>query len=181
MTSTVFNLMDRLGFDSSRRNESNTKYATYMLNNQFGASKSDDHVKFATLAPTINFRGTVGGLPGSAVDYDSLLVIKTEQQRAFEKLQLIQRPFATVPYLGRGASDPVLESRLQQGEMATDKKSVSTVMDKPYTIHKDFPMVSSLKERIADAAFSVEEAALSGWVRGGQSSREEVAFQSSKN
>jgi hypothetical protein len=54
-------------------------------------------------------------------------------------------------------------------------------MDKPYTIHKDFPMVSSLKERIADAAFSVEEAALSGWVRGGQSSREEVAFQSSKN
>ena len=77
MTSVLFNLMDRLGTDSSRRNESNTKYATYMLANQFGASKSDDHVKFATLNPKINFRGTVGGLPGSAVDYDSLLVIKT--------------------------------------------------------------------------------------------------------
>ena len=176
MTSVVFNLMDRLGVDSSRRNESNTKYATYMLNNEFGASKSDDHVKFATLNPKINFRGTVGGLPGSAVDYDSLLLIKTEQQRAFEKLQLIQRPFATVPYLGRGASDPVLESRLQQGELATDKKSVSTIMDKPYTDHKSFPMVSSLKDRVTNAAFSVEEAALNGWVRGGQSSREEVTF-----
>ena len=52
MTSTIFNFMDRLGFDSSRRNESNTKYANYMLDNQFSASKSDDHVKFATLNPT---------------------------------------------------------------------------------------------------------------------------------
>ena len=176
MTSTILNFMDRLGFDSSRRNESNTKYANYILDNQFSASKSDDHVMFATLNPTINFRGTVGGLPASAVDYDSLLVIKTEQQRAFEKLQLIQRPFATVPYLGRGASDPVMESRLQQGETANDKKSVSTVMDKPYTEHKDFPMMSSLKDRVTNAAFSVEEAALSGWVRGGQSSREETVF-----
>lgn len=176
MTSVVFNLMDRLGMDSSRRNESNTKYATYMLSNQFGASKSDDHVKFATLNPKINFRGTVGGLPGSAVDYDSLLLIKTEQERAFEKLQLIQRPFATVPYLGRGASDPVLESRLQQGELVNDKKSVSTIMDKPYTEQKDFPMFSSLKDRVTNATFSVEEAALNGWVRGGKSSREEVTF-----
>lgn len=176
MTSTTFNFMDRLGFDSSRRNESNTKYATYMLDNQFSSSKSDDHVKFATLNPQINFKGTVGGLPGSVVDYDSLLLIKTEQHRAFEKLQLVQRPFLTVPYLGRGASDPVLESRLQQGEVVTDKKSVSTIMDKPYTDNKDFPMVSSLKDRVTNAAFSVEEAALSGWVRGGQSSREEVTF-----
>ena len=70
----------------------------------------------------------------------------------------------------------MLESRLQQGELATDKKSVSTIMDKPYTKHKDFPMVSSLKDRVTNAAFSVEEAALNGWVRGGQSSREEVVF-----
>jgi hypothetical protein len=49
-------------------------------------------------------------------------------------------------------------------------------MDKPYTDHKSFPMVSSLKDRVTNAAFSVEEAALNGWVRGGQSSREEVTF-----
>jgi hypothetical protein len=176
MTSTVFNLMDRLGVDSSRRNESNTKYASYVLNNEFGSSSSDEHVRFATLNPTINFRGTVGGLPGSAVDYDSLLLIKADQERAFEKLQLHQRPFLTVPYLGRGATDPVMESRLQQGEVVTDKKSVSTIMDKPYTDQKDFPMMDSLKGRVTNAAFSVEEAALNGWVRGGQSSREEVVF-----
>jgi len=167
-----FNMMERLGFDTSRRNESNTKYANYMLDNQFGSSKSDDHVKFATLAPKINFRGTVGGLPGSAVDYDSLLVIKTEQQRSFEKLQLIQRPFATVPYLGRGTSDPILESRLQQGEMIYEKKSISTIADAPYVDNAAYPMMSTLKDRVTNAAYSVEEAALSGWVRGGQSSRE---------
>jgi hypothetical protein len=176
MTSTVFNMMDRLGMDSSRRNESNTKYATYMLDNQFGNSKSDDHVKFATMNPNINFRGTLGGLPGSAVDYDSLLLIKTDQERSFERLQLHQRPFLTIPYLGRGATDPVMESRLLQGEVSTDKKSVSTIMDKPYTEQKDFPMMDSLKDRVSNPVFSVEEAALNGWVRGGQSSREEVVF-----
>jgi hypothetical protein len=143
-----------------------------MLDNQYGSNKSDDHVKFATLGPKINFRGTVGGLPGSAVDYDSLLVIKTEQQRSFEKLQLIQRPFATVPYLGRGTSDPILESRLQQGEMMNEKKSITTISDAPYIDNAAFPMMSSLKDRVTNAAYSVEEAALSGWVRGGQSSRE---------
>ncbi len=176
MSSNVFNMMDRLGMDSSRRNESNSKYATYMLDNQFRSTKTDEHVKFATLSPNINFRGTVGGLPSSAVDYDSLLLIKTEQQRSFEKLQLHQRPFLTIPYLGRGASDPVLESRLQQGEVVSDKKSVSTIMDKPYTEQKDFPMLDSLKGRVNNPVFSVEEAALNGWVRGGQSSREEVVF-----
>lgn len=176
MTSTVFNMMDRLGGDSSRRNESNTKYATYMLDSQLTSSKSDEHVTFATLNPNINFKGTMGGLPGSAVDYDSLLTIKAEQERAFEKLQLHQRPFLTIPYLGKGASDPVMESRLQQGEVVTDKKSVSTIMDKPYTEHQNFPMMDSLKGRVTNPAFSVEEAALSGWVRGGQSSREEVVF-----
>jgi hypothetical protein len=166
------NMMERLGFDTSRRNESNTKFANYMLDNQFNFNKSDDHVKFATLAPKINFRGTVGGLPGSAVDFDSMLVIKTEQERAFEKLQLIQRPFATVPYLGRGTNDPVLESRLQQGEMIYEKKSIATIADAPYIDNKSYPMISTLKDRVTNAAYSVEEAALSGWVRGGQSSRE---------
>lgn len=161
-----FNLIDRLGFDNSVRNETNTKYANYMLGNYFSSSVSDDHVKFATNAPTVNFRSTLGGLPPSAVDFDSQLIIKSEQQRAYEKLQLVQRPFLTVPYLGKGASDPVLESKLMQGQWASGK--MPTTDDQI-----DFPMLSNVKERIGNPAFSVEEVAMDGWVRGGKTSREE--------
>ena len=165
-----FNLIDRLGFDNSVRNESNSKYANYVLDNQFSSSLSDDHVRFATNAPTINFRSTLGGLPPSAVDYDSLLIIKTEQQRAYEKLQLVQRPFLTVPYLGKGSADPVLESRLMQGEWASCKMATTDGQI-------DYPMLSNVKDRVANPAFSVEEVAMNGWIRGGKTSREENEYK----
>ena len=166
MTDFLFNAMGRIGVDSTQRNLSNTRYAEYTLD---GVQNGDSYVQFATSAPTINFRGTVGGgLPGSAVDFDSLLMIKAEQQRAFEKLQLVQRPFATVPYLGRGAIDPALESQLRQGEAASERKSVSTNSE---TTHVEYPIMDSVKDRVTNPNYSVEEAALDGWVRGGQASR----------
>lgn len=166
MTDFLFNAMGRIGLDSTQRNLSNTRYAEYTLDD---VQNGDSYVQFATSAPTINFRGTVGGgLPGSAVDFDSLLMIKAEQQRAFEKLQLIQRPFATVPYLGRGAIDPALESQLRQGEAASERKSESTGSE---STHVEYPIMDSVKERVTNPSYSVEEAALDGWVRGGQASR----------
>ena len=166
MTDFLFNAMGRIGLDSTQRNLSNTRYAEYTLD---GVHNGDSYVQFATSAPTINFRGTVGGgLPGSAVDFDSLLMIKAEQQRAFEKLQLVQRPFATVPYLGRGAIDPALESQLRQGEAASERKSESSGSE---MTHVEYPIMDSVKDRVTNPTFSVEEAALDGWVRGGQASR----------
>ena len=166
MTDFLFNAMGRIGLDSTQRNLSNTRYAEYTLDD---VQNGDSYVQFATSAPTINFRGTVGGgLPGSAVDFDSLLMIKADQQRAFEKLQLIQRPFATVPYLGRGAIDPALESQLRQGEAASERKSESTGSESMYV---EYPIMDSVKDRVTNPTYSVEEAALDGWVRGGQASR----------
>jgi hypothetical protein len=166
MTDFLFNAMGRIGLDSTQRNLSNTRYADYTLDD---VQNNDAYVQFATSAPTINFRGTVGGgLPGSAVDFDSLLMIKAEQQRAFEKLQLVQRPFATVPFLGRGAVDPALESQLRQGEAASERKSVSSNSE---TVYLEYPIMDSVKDRVTNPTYSVEEAALDGWVRGGQASR----------
>ena len=166
MTDFLFNNMARIGVDGSQKNLSNSRYSEHMLDKLFG---DDSHVQFATSAPTINFRGNSGGgLPGSAIDFDSLLMIKADQQRAFEKLQLIQRPFVTVPYLGRGAVNPALESQLRNGEAASERKSESTGSE---TTPVEYPIMDSVKERVTNPTFSVEEAALDGWVRGGQASR----------
>jgi hypothetical protein len=105
------------------------------------------------------------------VDYESLLLLKPEQEREFEKVQLFQRPFATVPYLGKGSCDPTVESRLQQGEMVSGMKSVSTIMEQSFTNYSLYPVDNNMEKRTTDPSYTVEESALNGWVRGGSITR----------
>ena len=177
VSSYSFNNMARLGEDSTdktQRTVSNTRFANYTLSNYFSQNLSDDHVKFAIPQQTMNFNGQVygSGLNGMVVDIDSMLNLKKENERPLEKLQLFERPFLTVPYLGRGSCDPSLESQLQQGELVSDKKSVSTIMDKSFTGYSLYPTDDKMDERVKNPAFTVEEAAMNGWVRGGASTRE---------
>lgn len=171
----VFNNLGRIGadeVDSSQQNIENAKYANYMLDNFLSDKSSKDHVNFATEYLSMNFRGNPGGagLPGQVIDEDSKLM-HPESDRSLEKLQLNQRPFTTVPYLGRGFGNPVLESQLQQGEAVADRKSLNTIMEKNFMDYKDYPLLSEVKDRVNDPAFSVEEVALDGWIRGGVDSR----------
>lgn len=173
----TFHNTDRIGTDSTdqtQRNLSNTHYSNYLLTDHFSKNVSDDHVKFAVQQPTMTFNGLTNGngLNGNVVDTESLLLIKSEQQRALEKLQLFERPFKTVPYLGRGSCDPALESQLQQGEVSTDKKSVSTIMEKSFAAYALYPTDNKMEQRVTDVSNTVEEAALDGWIRGGASTRE---------
>lgn len=171
----TLNNMGRIGADksdNSQRNLSNTKYGNYNLANFNNSIMSDSHVKFATNNHMVNFKSTLGGLPGNVVDVDSLLSIKSEKNRSFEKLQLHQRPFATVPYLGKGPSNPDLESQLFHGETVTERKSASTIMDKTYINYDEYPLMQDIKDRIKNPSNAIEELALEGWTRGGLPTRE---------
>lgn len=172
-----FHNTDRIGSDSTdqtQNNISNTQFSNYTLANHFSKNLSNEHVKFAVEQPTMTFNGMTNGngLGANAVDDESNLLLKTEQQRALEKLQLFQRPFTSVPYLGRGSCDPALESQLQQGELANEKKSVSTIMEKSFADYALYPTDSKMEEQVNDASHTVEEAALDGWIRGGAATRE---------
>jgi len=173
----TFHNTDRIGTDSTdqtQRNITNTQYANYMLTDHFSKKVSNDHVKFAVQQPTMTFNGLTNGngISANNVDNESLLLLKSEQQRALEKLQLFERPFKSVPYLGRGSCDPALESQLQHGELSSDKKSVSTVMEKSFAAYSLYPTNNKMEEQVNDASNTVEEAALDGWIRGGASTRE---------
>lgn len=177
ISSYEFNNMARIGNDSTdqtQRTVTNTRFANYTLSNFFNDTVSDSHVQFAIPQPTLTFSGLVNGsgLNGSVIDTDSLLTIKADQERPLEKLQLFERPFLTVPYLGRGSCDPALESQLQQGETVSDKKSTSTIMEKSFTKYSLYPTDNKMEERVKNQANTVEEAALEGWVRGGMATRE---------
>jgi hypothetical protein len=160
--------------DQSQKNLYNTRFTNYTLSNYFSETTSDQHVQFATQQPTLMFTGlSLGnGLNGAVVDNDSELLIKTKQERSLEKLQLLGRPFVTVPYLGRGSCDSTLESQLLQGELVSDKKSVSTIMDKSFSPYTMYPLDANMKEHVENPSFLIQEMALNGWSRGGNPTRD---------
>ena len=175
--SYTFNNLGRMGADLTHKSQDsvhNTRFANHMLADYSSSNASDSHVKFASQFPTMNFTGISHGtgLNGDIVDDNSELTINQIQTRELEKLQLIHRPFVTVPYLGRGSVDPVMETQLLQGENSNEKKSISTVMEQSFADLATQPVTGRMKKRVQNPQYNVEEAALDGWVRGGMSTRE---------
>ena len=106
------------------------------------------------------------------VSYDSKLKIGTIQTHPKCRISLYQRPFATVPFLGRGPPRPVIESRLQQGDYTAETKSCKTVTEKSFEELWDTPLVPTLQATIQNPANLIEGVAANGWIRGGLPSRE---------
>lgn len=172
----TFNKLNRIGSDSidnTQNNIRNTKFANYMLTSYFSETLTDDTINFVSNQPTVNLYGLVGGngLNGHIIDTDSTLIIGTTQERSLERLNLMPRPFLTIPYLGKGNCDPTVESKLQQGENIYEKKSVSTIMDKSFMPYMTLYPTQS-QENTNTPSHKIEESALKGWVRGGASTRE---------
>ena len=170
-----FNDHGRIGLDqvdNTQRQLQSFKFADYMVSNYFSESLTNNTVQFASKFPTMTLNGLTrgNGLNGVIVDANSQLTIGAEQERALEKLQLMQRPFATVPYLGRGSVNPDLESQLLQGESVFEKKGIATVMTQSF-----MPYIANPNSCSADSSFEVEEYALKGWVRGGMATREQYS------
>ena len=156
--------------DQTQQNLQNTKFGSYTVSNYFSNSLSNAQVDFATTHPGLMFGNR--GLNAGAVDYESSMFYTREKERPLEKLQLFERPFITVPYLGRGQGDVTIESMLREGERTWEKKSVGTIMDKPFTDISSYPMNEELRTYIQNPANQMEELAMDGWVRGGASARE---------
>ena len=171
----AFYHLDRIENDPTTETQhtiQNTRYANYNITNFFSENPQQS-IQFATSQPAIvpNNMSHGNGLGASNIDADSLLLLKTEQQRALGRLNLVQRPFVAVPYLGRGAGDTTLELQLKQGETATDRKSVSTVMSKSFIDRTFYPTTPEMEERVSDTRNTVEESAMDGWIRGGSLTR----------
>ena len=173
----TFNQKTRIGDGAcglSQRNVENSRSATYVLDNLWPACPMTKAIDFATSQPDVNYTGSHQlGMGGCNVDASSELEgLGQGLMRPKCKISLQQRPFATVPFLGRGKSDAVMESRLQQGAMGTSRKSV--VPSSEMTYETDTPLIPSLKATIANPSNLVEGAAAEGWIRGGVPSRELV-------
>ena len=173
----MFDNMSRIGNDNcgvSQRNIQNVKNGNYILTNPFnGDCLMNKGMDFALSQPNVNYSGTKEmAADGCNVDINSQLKIGSEQTHPKCKLSLEERPYLTVPYLGRGPSNPVLESQIQQGEHLMNRKSLDPNSE---VSHSDFlftPLIPSLEASLTNPANLVEGVAAEGWIRGGLPSRE---------
>ena len=177
VSSYTFDNMSRLGNDScciSQTDIQNVSSCNYMTQNYFASDCSmRNPISLATTQPGIMYNGGYNsGAGGCNIDESSDLQIGTIQTHPKARIDLFHRPFATVPFLGRGSVNPVMESQIQQGEQLVNKRSVNKVGEKSYIKYHQTPLLPAVQDRLNNSANKIEHDASEGWVRGGVPSRE---------
>lgn len=175
--SYTFENPSRIGLDNcnvSQTDIQNVSSCNYMTQNFFASDCSMKNVKaLATTQPGIMYNGGYNSSScGSNIDDSSKLLIGTIQTHPKCHIDLFQRPFATVPYLGRGSVNPVVESQILQGEQIINKRSTNNLSEKSYIKYHQTPLLPAVKERLNNSSNKIENDASNGWIRGGIPSRE---------
>lgn len=189
VSSFTFDNMARIGNDGAnldQRTIQDTQQCNYMLQSFFANDCTmQKSISLATTQPCVNYKGSHNvGLGGCNVDDSSNLLIGSIQTNPKCRIDLFQRPFATVPYLGRGAVDPVMESQMMQGEMGTNKRTVTNLAEKSHLKYRTTPLIPEMKQNLDDSTKYMETNAAAGWIRGGLPSRElarDRDFENAKN
>ena len=170
-----FNKMARIGNDTcdiSQRNIQSVNSANYMMENYYPSCPMSQAIKFATAQPNVFYNGSQQvGIGGCNIDDNSKLTL-TDLSRPKCRISLLERPFLTVPYLGRGPSNVELESQIQQGNININRRSVSTTTETSHFNYNSYPLIPQLQATINNPANLVEGEAAEGWIRGGLPSRD---------
>ena len=171
----TFENMSRIGLDQcniSQTDIQNVASCNYQTQNYFASDCSmKNPIALATSQPGIMYNGGYNsGAGGCNIDANSQLLIGSIQTHPRSHIDLFQRPFATVPYLGRGSVNPVIEAQIQQGEQIVNKRSVNNLSEKSYIKYHQTPLLPAVQQKIKNS--NIESDAAQGWVRGGVPSRE---------
>ena len=177
VSSYTFDNLTRIGNDNcciDQNTIQNMASCNYMTQNFFAADCSmKSPIDLATTQPGIMYNGGYGsGSGGCNINDSSKLLIGTIQTHPKCRIDLFQRPFATVPFLGKGSVNPIIESQIQQGETIVNKKSVSNLSEKSYIKYHHTPLLQSIHDKVTNPVNCVEGVASQGWIRGGVPSRE---------
>lgn len=177
VSSYTFQNMARIGLDDcclSQTDIQNVASCNYTTQNYFASDCSmKNPINLATTQPGVMYNGGYNvGAGGCNIDDSSKLLIGTTQTHPRCRIDLFQRPYATVPFLGRGTANPIMESQIQQGEMNINKRSVNNLSEKSYIKYQQTPLLPAIQDRLTNPANNIESVASKGWVRGGVPSRE---------
>lgn len=175
--SYTFDTPSRIGLDQcnlSQTDIQNVASCNYRTQNFFASDCSmKNPIELATTQPGIMYNGGFNsGAGGCNIDTSSRLQIGTIQTNPKCRIDLFHRPFSTVPFLGRGSVNPVMEAQIQQGEQIVNKRSVNNLGEKSYIKYHQTPLLPAVQDTFNNSATKIENDASDGWIRGGVPSRE---------
>ncbi len=166
-----FNNMTGLSEDTcgiSERDIQNNKYGSYYTKNFFSHLCGDRSlIDMATSQPNVFFKDGVGDCNMG----DETKLRGQGDVRHPGRIMLRERPYLSVPYLGKGASKPDIESMLMLGTVSTLKKDAKILTEKSLG-NEQVDLVPSLQKTIQNPSNLVEGEALDGWIRGGLPTRD---------
>ena len=115
------------------------------------------------------------GISGCTVDGDSKLRVGDFKSRPKCSQLLFTRPYATVPYMGRGSGNADVESMLKSSKQVHGVGHVSTKENEERTFNNHMtPLVKNLADNIQNPMNLVEEVNDPKWVHGGVPTRQIV-------
>ena len=169
-----FNNMTNINEDScalTQNNLENMESLNYNLKNFFPECPMEEAISFATQQPNIFVNGSHQvGINGCNINQNSQLR-DTPITRPPCRINLLQRPFATVPFLGRGRSNVNLESNLREGTVLFNNRSTNPSTETSFINYTNYPLIPSVQATTANASNLIEIDRDRGWVRGGLSAR----------
>lgn len=142
---------------------------SYMTTNLTPAQMTAQRVEL----PNPTLLGREGyGFNNKAIDDDSKLrTNQTQEGRLRCPLHVQSRPFATVPYMGRGRLNADIESGLIYSEFARVERPCGTVTE-TFFDGQFTPLVPHLAKHIQNPANLIPEVAAQGFLRSGIPSRQ---------
>lgn len=172
MIDFTFNQLSRIGQDDSAYTQEhimNTNMADYTTYNPF-SNQCGGGLDFAVKQPHVFVNKSTHQLGplGCNVKANSLLK-KGLLTNPKVKLTLHERPYKTVPFLGKGNVDVYQENKLRLGDTFKERKSVSQFNEQCFFNIEKYPMHSEVKKRLAHS--KIEDDVHPTWMRGGTDTR----------
>ena len=168
----AFNQLSRIGQDEStytQENIMNTSIANYTTYNPY-SNQCLGGLDFAVKQPNVFVNKSTYqlGTLGCNVKDNSILK-KSVLTNPNVKLTLHERPYKTVPFLGKGNVDVYQENKLRLGDTFKEKKSVSQFNEQCFNDIDNYPLNNELKEKIHRSKIETDVDPL--WMRGGTDTR----------
>jgi len=162
--------------DQIVQNKESMAPGVYRVTNLLPASQDANEVAYQQPAVP----STPGyGWSAAAINADSVLrnhAVQTNSPHCPIRGRVQARPFASVPYMGRGKGEAHLESKLQQSTFVRQGKDCGTISDSFYE-NQFVPLIPYALRNIQNPVHLIPEVASVGWVRSGVPSRQWVRDQ----
>ena len=171
--STEYHSQSRIGSDACEleaHEKQSAAVGDYFLQCPVGCSTAQAST-VADANRTLLFRDGYG-VSKDGIDTDSKFRnVEQTASKQRQNINLEQRMFSSVPFMGRGRTDPVKEGELWRATQVKDNKGCQSLSETEYK-GQYIPLVASLQDSIQNPDYLIEANARGDWVRGGMDTRQ---------